>query len=126
MIKDEALKLALEAIEFVHDTGDTQTFDMCYAKPALAAIKEALAQPEQEPVAWMDEDGDVLSASVVSGKGLRNIPLYTTPPQRTWVGLTDEERNDCLVDADPCECLADPEAEELMRCIEAKLKEKNT
>jgi hypothetical protein len=74
----------------------------------------------------MDEDGDVLSASVVSGKGLRNIPLYTTPPQRTWVGLTDEERNDCLVDADPCECLADPEAEELMRCIEAKLKEKNT
>ena len=91
-----------------------------------AYIESQLAQPEQEPVAWMDEDGDVLSASVVSGKGLRNIPLYTTPPQRTWVGLTDEERNDCLVDADPCECLADPEAEELMRCIEAKLKEKNT
>jgi hypothetical protein len=45
--------------------------------------------------------------------------------QRTWVGLTDEERNDCLVDADPCECLADPEAEELMRCIEAKLRQKN-
>ena len=38
-------------------------------------------QPEQEPMAWMDKDGDVLSASVVSGKGLRNIPLYTTPPQ---------------------------------------------
>ena len=90
-----------------------------------AYIESQLAQPEQEPVAWMDKDGDVLSASVVSGKGLRNIPLYTTPPQRTWVGLTDEERNDCLVDADPCECLADPEAEELMRCIEAKLKDKN-
>ena len=56
-----------------------------------AYIESQLAQPEQEPVAWMDEDGDVLSASVVSGKGLRNIPLYTTPPQRTWVGLTDEE-----------------------------------
>ena len=42
------------------------------------AIKEALAQSEQEPVAWMDKDGDVLSASVVNGKGLRNIPLYTT------------------------------------------------
>ena len=48
---------------------------------AEKAIEEALAQPEQEPVAWMDKDGDVLSASVVSGKGLRNIPLYTTPPQ---------------------------------------------
>ena len=51
------------------------------------------------------------------------IPLYT---KREFVGLTDEERNDCLVDADPCECLAGPEAEELMRCIEAKLREKNT
>ena len=47
-------------------------------------------------------------------------------PRFTWAGLSIEERNDCLVDADPCECLAGPEAEELMRCIEAKLKEKNT
>ena len=42
----------------------------------------AFPKPEQEPVAWMDEDGDVLSASIVDGKGLRNIPLYTSPPQR--------------------------------------------
>ena len=48
-----------------------------------------VAQPEQEPVAWMDKDGDVLSASVVSGKGLRNIPLYTNPPQSK--PLTDEQ-----------------------------------
>ena len=46
-----------------------------------AYIESQLAQPEQEPVAWMDKHGDVLSASVVNGKGLRNIPLYTTPPQ---------------------------------------------
>ena len=61
--------------------------------PSITQVQEmlALAHPEQEPVAWMDKDGDVLSASVVSGKGLRNIPLYTTPPQHTWVGLTDEE-----------------------------------
>jgi hypothetical protein len=45
--------------------------------------------------------------------------------KKEWVGLTDEERNDCLVEADPCECLATPEAEELMRSVEAKLKEKN-
>ena len=51
--------------------------------PSITQVQEmlALAQPEQEPVAWMDEYGDVLSASVVSGKGLRNIPLYTIPPQ---------------------------------------------
>jgi hypothetical protein len=46
-------------------------------------------------------------------------------PQRTWVGLTTEERNDCLVSADPCEALAEPEAEQLMEDIEAKLKQKN-
>ena len=43
--------------------------------------KDEALKPEQEPVAWMDEYGDVLSASVVDGSGLRNIPLYTTPPQ---------------------------------------------
>ena len=43
-----------------------------------------------------------------------------------WAGLTDEERNHCLVEADPCEALADPEAQQLMLEIEAKLKEKNT
>jgi hypothetical protein len=54
------------------------------------------------------------------------IPLYTAPPQRTWVGLTDDEINDCLVSADPCECLAEPEARQLIEDVEAKLKEKNT
>jgi len=53
-------------------------------------------------------------------------PVASTPPQRTWVGLTDEEINDCLVSADPCECLAEPEARQLVEDVEAKLKEKNT
>jgi hypothetical protein len=129
MTKEEIIEMVMQIGGCDRPEDDSPALKMfvTFAKlVAEKAIKEALAQPEQEPVAWMDKDGDVLSASVVSGKGLRNIPLYTTPPQRTWVGLTDEERNDCLVDADPCECLADPEAEELMRCIEAKLKEKNT
>jgi len=40
---------------------------------------DAVEQEQSEPVAWMDEDGDVLSASIVDGTGLRNIPLYTKP-----------------------------------------------
>ena len=88
MTKDEALKLALEAVEFVHDTGDTQTFDMCYAKPALAAIKKALAHPEQEPVAWADHG----VVNWIADKQFKHASLlYTTPPQREFVGLTDEE-----------------------------------
>ncbi len=45
--------------------------------------------------------------------------------QREWVGLTEEDRNDCLVSADPCECLAKPESHQLMEDVEAKLREKN-
>jgi hypothetical protein len=57
----------------------------------------------------MDEDDD-------------DIQVYKKP----WVGLTVQERNDCLVQADPCECLADPEAHQLMVEVEAKLRSKNT
>jgi hypothetical protein len=45
--------------------------------------------------------------------------------KKPWVGLTAQERNDCLVQADPCECLADPEAHQLMVEVEAKLRSKN-
>lgn len=45
--------------------------------------------------------------------------------KREWLGLTDEEFNDCLVEGDPCEALTEPEAWEVMRQVEAKLREKN-
>jgi hypothetical protein len=51
---------------------------------------------------------------------------YGTVLMKEWQGLTYKERNDCLVEADPCEALLDHEAHELMRTVEAKLKEKNT
>ena len=47
MTKDEALKLALEALE----TADETEF-WNKQKEAITAIKEALAQPEQEPVTY--------------------------------------------------------------------------
>ena len=125
--------------------------------------KEALAHPEQEPVAWMDKDGDVLSASIIDGNGLRNIPLYTTPPQRTeqereacerckqleeqaydlvgelrvaniklsmrpqrtWVGLTDDEIWEAYMKAPlTLDCSTD-ELYALARTVEIKLKDKN-
>jgi hypothetical protein len=46
--------------------------------------------------------------------------LYTTPPQRTWVGLTDGERLEAAgID------VADVWFWEVVEAIEAKLKEKN-
>ena len=46
--------------------------------------------------------------------------LYTTPQQRTWVGLTDEERHKVMQDRTWMH------TEGLCQAIEAKLKEKNT
>ena len=51
--------------------------------------------------------------------------LLGAAPQRTWVGLTDEERNKLWREVvgwgDPSH-----DDEDLMKAIEAKLKEKNT
>ena len=55
------------------------------AEQTITTIKEALAKPDQEPVAWMNDMGTHIDLNV-SGRG---IPLYTTPPQRK--PLTDEE-----------------------------------
>jgi hypothetical protein len=75
----------------------------------------ALAQ--QEPVAWISEGGDVSrSKRYMDEMGFKCNPLYTAPPRREWVGLTDEERRQILLD-DPIDWIT---------AIEAKLKEKNT
>jgi hypothetical protein len=50
--------------------------------PVVDAIKEALAQPEQEPVAWMQPDEVHIS---LWKDEYHTIPLYTRPqnPQRS-------------------------------------------
>ena len=73
----------------------------------VVRLREALAQPEQqaEPVAWMFEHSETGRMNYVSNDG-RNTPdlflktnlryalvcpLYAAPPQRPWVGLTDND-----------------------------------
>jgi hypothetical protein len=122
----EALKLALEALHgFIpylplNDEVQCGRYDQ-----AITAIKEALREHalrevqrleqeiEQEPVAW-EQFHEHMAGS-----------FYTSPPQRTWVGLTDEERDaitDKLIGFNSC---WGPE-EAFAAAIEAKLKEKNT
>jgi len=72
MTDKEAMKLALEALQtLMIERGSI------YDK-AITAIKERLAQPEQEPVAWMDVDGNV---SDNNDHKCFPIPLYTFPPK---------------------------------------------
>ena len=50
-----------------------------------------MAQPEQEPVAWLTRDSvDGCWYATAKKVGKDDKPLYTTPPQRQWVYLTDE------------------------------------
>jgi len=128
----EALKLALEALEALHDEnmdyltrnklGGENNQCMVFAREAITAIKEALAQPEQEPVAWIYSQGTAKVASMNYVSGVRAMPLYTSPPaQRTWVGLTFDERIELAKDVDwPVGAYC-----EYAEKIEAKLKEKN-
>jgi hypothetical protein len=126
MTKDEALKLALEALGWT-DEWRPQGLK----EEAITAIKEALAQPEQEPVAWRawvskfpQGTGSywVYVTKPIMKDSVHNQPLYTTPPQRTWVGLTDEEIEDFVSALWP----VGAGAGKLLRAVEAKLKEKNT
>ena len=125
----EALRMALEALEFYPVTVNHWKAVLL---PAAQAIREALAEnpaQEQEPVAWMyqcsaDSSGPVFMQHkrdwAESGSGLwTEKPLYTSPqPSKPWVGLTDEQIEEIA-------------ARTLFpvnfaRAIEARLKELNT
>ena len=93
MTKDEALKLALETLEAdpLEMVADANGHMVFLKDKAITAIKEALAQQEQEPVAWIST-GPARMIHWTADKpayGDDWVPLYTTPPQRK--PLTDED-----------------------------------
>jgi hypothetical protein len=124
MTKDEALRLALEALETIERCEPSYSKIWSLkdnARLTITAIKAAL-QTKDEPAAWYrDEDGiRIYYESKVWDDA---IPLYTTPPQRTWVGLTNDEIQ--------TEWVLTPQHDKAEgiwfgRRLEAKLKEKNT
>ncbi len=88
MTKDEALKLALDALE-------TSMYPQQKQLQAITAIKEALAQPEQEPVGWYDSISGGMDFTFYkphrkpSSPSAEWIPVYSRPPQRK--PLSEEE-----------------------------------
>jgi len=89
MTKDEALRMALEALEADElDMVDDGSGNMVFRKEqAITAIKKSLAQPEQEPVAWEQFYPDIGKPQIAFNAEV----IGYVAPQRTWVGLTDEE-----------------------------------
>ena len=129
MTKDEALRLAWGALEDIGDEwGFTSQRTVPKRKEAITAIKESLAQPEQEPIGQLCEESYGRGQVMWFNKPVDGSYVYTAPPQRTWVGLTNDEEiwetisriGTSDSDVNPYAKLADA------RAIEAKLKEKNT
>ena len=95
-----------------HNVGVPATYD--------SLVNSVKAQPAQEPVAWMNKHGACISAvfkEVEETAGEYTTPLYTTPPPREWVGLTDDDKAELAK--------AQHSWEDLCLAVEAKLKEKN-
>jgi hypothetical protein len=81
MTKDEALRLAWNALQQIAHVSAMDYEYQQWAVEAITAIKEALAQPEQPKV----RTGDCLLVGVCASEG------HKIAPQRTWVGMTDED-----------------------------------
>ena len=87
------------------------------SKRQAALDKVAQPEQEQEPVAWMCSAFDGEPCEQTYHDDCENpIPLYTAPPKRPWVGLTDEERQEIALEV-PINAVL---------ITEAKLKEQNT
>jgi len=143
----EAAQQALEALEIGYDSAQAEAAqyhaamagyrperhaemdaDVAKIAAAITAVKAALAQQDQEPVAWASKRElarikDFDSTIYANGGFDGAVPLYTRPPRREWKGLTEEDMEDLLpLYSDPS---ANTEMLEFAAAIEAKLKEKN-
>jgi len=116
----EVLKQAIEALEenVVWFSTDTMIGRSLKEKTnkAIASLNQAIAELEsQEPFTYYRHyDG-----STQEWPDELTIPLYTHPPQRTWVGLTDDEQQQAY------EQWQNDGWGVFYNSIEAKLKQKN-
>ena len=124
MTDRELMQDALDALESLQAWPETPENFKRFR--AIEALRARLAQPEQEPVAWADKvdiDRDGHDLWVSRQKPAKDgVPLYTAPPQREWVGLTDEEIREGNKDS----WVTRQAWESAAWWAEAKLKEKNT
>ena len=129
----KAAEMALESWGFFFSQAHPEVVGLMYgsdwaeiAKERTEALRQALAQPEQEPVGYVTIENISSWAQVPSIKWFKKPtkgPLYTAPPKREWVGLTDEEIEKCKINGGLPHAI---KCRLSVKVIEAKLKEKNT
>jgi len=128
----KAAEMALESWGFFFSQAHPEIVGLMYgndwakiAKERTEALRQALAQPEQEPVGYVTIETISSWAKVPSIKWFKKPtegPLYTAPPKREWVGLTDEEIEECKINGGLPHAI---NWRLSVKVMEAKLKEKN-
>jgi hypothetical protein len=127
----EAAEMALKALEEINklSVGEKAICLPGEIDDTMEALRQALEQPEQEPVAFVNGYfGGYLTITcfdptLVLPDGL---VLYTAPPKREWVGLTKEEMLDCWRQAHEPGNREYVNAMNMARAVLDKAKEKNT
>jgi hypothetical protein len=119
MTDHELMQQALDALKVMRPACFAEN-TLKTADAAITALRDRLAQPEQEPVAWYHAENYKTHFTTEPSHDLIGKywqPLYTTPQQRQWVGLTDEDRQELAAEQHSWEglCFA----------VEKKLKDKN-
>lgn len=119
-VLEQALEVLIDNREGVNRIETDRYMKTCY-DPAIATLREALAQPPQEPVAevetvWLDKSK--ATVIVMHGRFLqRGDKLYASPARKP---LTVEQIKNCLDAADQMHCERDGDKEVFKaRAIEA-------
>ncbi len=118
--------------EMAFEAGRMVGFKQDKALTELARIGQEIEQAEkQEPVAWVyiNEDGECEQIECgTEGCDDPDVqPLYTAPPRKEWVGLTDDEVSKVYCDwLEYIKINNDDNLRIFVLQIEAKLKGKNT
>ena len=132
----EAMKQALEALE-IWEQMYPMSSASAYRLPAITSLHQAITDAEkQEPVAYLSNKRQRLNIELKPQTFVEiptvtdwEMPLYMKPQQRTWIGLTDEEFEQLLIDAKFTRSdllMIGACVEDICNMVEAKLKEKNT
>ena len=137
MTDRELFKMALDMLDDINQCSLPPTGIPLPAEidEVMEALRARLAQREPEPAAWGVDEGEGKCISLhdlyfvkedadhmaeLKGTHAKVVALYAAPPQREWVGLTDDEIYEAV------ENLNSVLVKDMARAIEAKLKEKNT
>ena len=135
MTDKEVMQIALETAEQIAiadyrhweelaSLGEFERWARSRANHIAEALRARLAQPEPEPVAWADKvdiDRDGHDLWVSRQKPAKDgVPLYTAPPQREFIVLTDRE----IMDA--CSAVWASHPVEVGNVVQDLLKDRNT